>query len=144
MGVRRGSISMAHIQPWLMKPVQIDVFFLVPEGWGICTTCEMMMAQADMGESPPQRGLDEYPQEWQADFNRLSSLIFDLADTYQDRVQIRVWDPRSLQGMWKSIRHGVRRYPTFILNEQIKITGWDREKLEQSIMAVEKTEVSDI
>ncbi len=110
----------------------------------MCTTCEAMMAQADLGPAPHERSLDEYPPDWQAEFKRLSSLIFSLADTYQEKVQIRVWDPRSLQGMWKSLRHGVRRYPTFVLNEHKKISGWDQEKLEQYIKDAEKTGESEI
>jgi hypothetical protein len=118
-----------------MKPVQIDVFYPVPEGWGMCNPCEMMMTQANLGRAPQERGLDEYPPEWKEEFQRLSTTIFTLADHYQGQVQIRIWDPRSLQGMLKSIRHGVRRYPTFIVNGQNKSTGWDTDKLEQYIQS---------
>jgi hypothetical protein len=128
----------------MSKPVQIDVFYPVPETWGICTTCEMMMAQADLAQAPHERGLDEYPQDWQDDFKRLSSLIYSLADTFQDRVQIKIWDPRSLQGIVRSIRHGVRRYPTFILNDHQKMTGWDKEKLEDYIKQAESIGDSEI
>lgn len=118
-----------------MKPVQIDVFYPIPEGWGMCTTCEMMMAQANLGQAPQERGLDEYPPEWKEEFQRLSTIIFTLADHFQEQVQIRIWDPRSLQGMLRSIRHGVRRYPTFIINGRNKIMGWDKDQLEQQLQA---------
>jgi hypothetical protein len=118
-----------------MHPIQIDVFYPVPEGWGICNTCEVIMAQADLGQAPHERGLDEYPPEWQEEFSRLSSTVFDLASRFQDDVQIRIWDPRSLQGLWRSIRHWVRRYPTFIVNGRTKIAGWDTEKLGREIKA---------
>lgn len=101
----------------------------------MCTTCEMMMAQVNLGQAPQERGLDEYPREYQEEFKRLSSTIFSLADRYQDRLLIRIWDPRSLQGMFKSIRHGIRRYPTFIVNGHGKVTGWDPGHLEQQIQA---------
>ena len=94
------------------------------------------MAQANLGQAPHERGLDEYPPEWQEEFKRLSATIFNLADRYQDQVQIRIWDPRSLQGLWRSIRHGVRRYPTFIVNGHHKVTGWDTINLDQQIQAV--------
>jgi hypothetical protein len=128
----------------MTKLVQIDVFYPVPEGWGICTTCEAMMAQAGMVQAPYERGLDEYPPDWQADFKRLTSLIFSLADNYQDKVKILVWDPRSLQGMWKSIRHGVHRYPTFILDDYKKMSGWDQEGLEKYINEAIKRAESEI
>ena len=91
------------------------------------------MAQANLGQAPHERGLDEYPPEWQEEFKRLSATVYGLADRYQDKVQIRIWDPRSLQGLWRSIHHGVRRYPTFIVNGRNKMAGWDTGKLEQQI-----------
>jgi hypothetical protein len=37
--------------------------------------------------------------------------------------------------MLKSIRYGIRRYPTFIINHHNKLTGWDAGKLKQQIEA---------
>jgi hypothetical protein len=121
-----------------MNPVQIDVFYPVPEGWGMCSTCEMMLAQADLDQAPAERGLDEYPPEFREEFQRLSSLLITLAERYKANVKIRIWDPRSLQGMVRSIRYWIRRYPTFILDGHTKLTGWDTPKLEQYLQAAVK------
>jgi hypothetical protein len=127
-----------------MEPIQIDVFFPVPEGWGMCTTCEVMMAQANLSQAPQERGLDEYPPEWKEEFQRLTTTILTLADRYQEHLQIRIWDPRSLQGLVKSIRYGVRRYPTFIVNRHSKVTGWNPDQLEQHIRAAGSFSNSEI
>ena len=118
-----------------MRPIQVDVITLVPEGWGICTTCEMLMARAELDKAPRERALDEFPPEWQDDLRHLSALILDLAARYGDSVVIRIWDPRSLQGMWKSVRYGVRRYPTFVVAGHEKVTGQDVARLEQVLQA---------
>jgi len=124
----------SHLQfELVMNPVQIEVFFPIPEGWGMCAACEVMIGQADLEPSPQDRGLDEYPPDWQEDLQRLSSIIYTLADRYQDRVRIRIWDPRSFQGLLKSIRYRVRRYPTFIVNGRDKSVGWDSDTLEQKV-----------
>ncbi|OGO63376.1 MAG: hypothetical protein A2030_05425 [Chloroflexi bacterium RBG_19FT_COMBO_50_10] len=99
----------------------------------MCNTCEMIIAQAGLDQAPYERGLEEYPPEWQQDFQRLSTTIFSLADRYQNDIQIRIWDPRTFQGMLKSIRHWVRQYPTFIVNGNQKVKGWDIDRLEQLI-----------
>ncbi len=91
------------------------------------------MAQANLGKAPYERDLEEYPPEWWEDFQHLSDLILDLAGRYGDKIIIRIWDPRSLQGMFNSIRYGVRRYPTFIVNGQEKITGLDATAIEQAL-----------
>jgi hypothetical protein len=116
-----------------MSPVQVEVITPLPEGWGVCLTCEALIAQTGMEKAPHERGLDEYPPEWQADFQCFSDLIYDLAHCYGDSIRIRIWDPRSLQGLLKSIRYGVRRYPSFILEKNRKVTGLDRSQLEQAL-----------
>jgi len=121
-----------------MLPIHIDIFFPVPEGWGLCTSCEMMISQANLDKASIERGLDEYPPEWQEEFKRLSSFVFSLADRYQDKVLIRIWDPRSFQGLLKSIRYGVRRYPTFVVNGKSKFTGWQNDELDQFIHSIEE------
>ena len=116
-----------------MNPVQIDVFFPIPEGWGFCNACETMIAQAGLDKAPYERGLDEYPPEMKQDFQRLSDTVYSLADRYREQVRIRIWDPRSFQGLIKSIRYGVRQYPTFIINGHLKVKGWDMDRLDQII-----------
>ena len=116
-----------------MLPVQVEVITPLPEGWGVCLTCEMLIAQVDLGQSPYERGMDEYPAEWRAEFNRFSDLIMDLSARYGNSIMIRIFDPRSLQGLWKAIRYGVRRYPTFIITGSQKISGWDIAGLEQAL-----------
>ncbi|MBM3135606.1 MAG: hypothetical protein FJZ89_10090 [Chloroflexi bacterium] len=122
-----------------MPPVQMDVIALLPEGWGICLSCEMLLARANLDQSPAERGLDEYPPDWQEDFRRLAALVFDLAARYGDSLQIRLWDPRSLQGLLKSLRYGVRRYPTFVVAGREKVVGWNQAGLEQSLQAAGAT-----
>ncbi|MFZ5910516.1 MAG: hypothetical protein ACOYYU_10915, partial [Chloroflexota bacterium] len=123
----------------IMNKVELDVISPLPEGWGICLSCEMLMARANLDQAPYERGLDEYPPEWQEEFQRLSDTVFTLANRYGGNIMIRLWDPRSLQGLAKSIRYGVRRYPTFIVKGQGKVAGWDTEALERHIAAAGAT-----
>ena len=116
--------------------VDIEVISLLPEGWGICQSCEMLMARANLGQSPYERGLDEYPIELQEEFRQLSEFILDLSVRYGDTVMIRIFDPRSLQGLWKSIRYGVRRYPTFVIEKHKKITGLDKDLMDRVVLDV--------
>jgi len=118
-----------------MSPVQVDVVSPIPEGWGICLSCEMLMARANLDKAPHERGLEEYPPEWMEDFERLSAFILDIAGRYGENVLIRLWDPRSLQGMFKSIRYGVRRYPTFIFDGKKKITGLAAADIEETLLS---------
>jgi hypothetical protein len=116
-----------------MKPILVEVIAPLLDGWGMCSSCEMLIARANLDKGPYERGLEEYPPDWQADFQHLSDLIIDLSARYGDRILIKIFDPRSLQGMIKSIRYRVRRYPTFIVDGGQKITGLDAAKVEQAL-----------
>lgn len=121
----------------LMRPIQVDVITPLPEGWGLCVPCEAFISQATQKDAAPERSLEGFPPEWQADFTRLSTLVLDVAQKYGSRVLIRMFDPRSPQGMLKAIRAGARRYPTFIVRGQPKIVGLDQEGLEKAIDAAQ-------
>jgi hypothetical protein len=116
-----------------MPVVRVDVISPWPEAWGLCSVCEMVMDQADMGRSSGEREAEDLPAEWRAEAERLSTLLHDLARQYGERITIRLWDPRSLQGMLKSIRHGVRRYPAFIIAGGRRIVGWNIAALEHAL-----------
>lgn len=91
------------------------------------------MADAEVGERPTERALDEYPQEWQEEWRRLADWVYDLAGRYGDRILIKVIDPQSPEGLFKSVRHRVRRYPTWVVNGRTRVVGWDREALEAAL-----------
>ncbi len=110
----------------------------------MCNPCELIMSQAIPGEAAEEGGIDEYPPEIMQEFSRLSAAIYGLVDKYQDQVLVKIWDPRSLQGLIKSIRFNVHRYPTFIINGQLKLVGWDEVKLDQQIRYVLGSRISAI
>jgi hypothetical protein len=116
-----------------MMPVTLDVIAPLPEGWGLCQSCELLMARAGLGQAPPERGLEDLPPEWRADFERLSVLIFDLENRYVGRLVIRIYDPRSLRGLVMAVRHRAHRYPTFVVAGQTRISGWDVTALDKAL-----------
>lgn len=116
-----------------MSPVHLDVIALIPEGWGLCQSCETLMAGAGLAKAPSDRGLDEAPPELRKDFERLSALLLDLSARYGDQLQIHIFDPYSLPGLARAIRYGARRYPTFVISGREKIVGWEVEKLDQAL-----------
>jgi hypothetical protein len=74
--------------------------------------------------------LNEYPEDIKEDYLFLSSWIKELSARYREKILIKVTDAQSLQGVVKSIRHRVFRYPTFIINSREKYTGKDKARLD--------------
>jgi len=80
--------------------------------------------------------MQEYPSELLEDHVRLSDWVMELSQRYGAGIQIRVIDPQSGLGLFKSLRHRVRKYPTFIVNGKAKYTGWDTVALEGLLQEV--------
>ena len=116
-----------------MKPIGLEVFAPTFEGLGICTSCELVLGEAGVGEHPTERALEEYPQEWQDEYRRLTGWVYDLARRYGDRIRIKVIDPQSLEGIFKSLRYGVRHCPTFVIEQRARVVGWERDALEAAL-----------
>ena len=116
-----------------MKPIRLDVIAPTLQGLGMCIACELVMAEADMGDHPADRALDEYPQEWKEEYQRLTDWVYDLAHRYGDRIRIKVIDPQSPEGLLKSLRYRVRSYPTWVVDGKTRVVGWDLESLEATL-----------
>lgn len=116
-----------------MVPIRLEVIAPTFQGLGICAACELVLAEAEVGENPFKRGLSEYPEDWQEDVRRLTDWVYELADRYGNRILIKVIDPQSPEGLLKSLRYRVRRYPTWIVNGKKRLVGWDREALETAL-----------
>ena len=74
--------------------------------------------------------LNEYPEELKEDYLFLSGWIRELSQKYGPKILIKVIDGQSFQGVIKSIRYWVHRYPTFIINNEKKYTGKDKARLD--------------
>jgi hypothetical protein len=97
--------------------------------------CEQLFDQAGIGRQMHQEEIDQYPEDFKQDSARLANWLVDLAHRYDDQIHIRVIDPQSPEGLLKSVRYWVRRYPTFIVDGRQKVTGWDQAQLDEVLQA---------
>ncbi len=72
-----------------------------------------------------------YPPQMLEEAGRLAAWLQDLSVRYGERLRIRVIDPQSPEGFFKSLRYWARRYPAFIINHHTKYTGWELAALER-------------
>lgn len=124
-----------------MKPVLVEIVTILPESYRLCPACEVLLTDALPDQRPQERGLEEYPADWQADFRRLADWIANLTMRYRDQVLVCLIDPRSPRGMWKALRYRARRYPTFVIHgahgahERTRVVGWDQVRLDVAVQA---------
>lgn len=78
-----------------------------------------------LGDKVHNEELNEFPDDWKEEYLRVSDWAKHTAQHFGRRVVINIIDPQSAVGIWKAIRHGIRRYPTVVLNGQDKFIGWE-------------------
>jgi hypothetical protein len=69
--------------------------------------------------------INEYPEDIKAEFLQVSEWIRATRKRHGAHILIHLVDPQSLGGMWKVLRHRIRRYPTFFVDGTERIVGWD-------------------
>jgi hypothetical protein len=94
-----------------------------------CAHCERLFDAAGIGDAVHREIQAGYPPEILEQAGRLAAWLDELSLRYRERLHIRVIDPQSLQGFFKSLRHWVRRYPAFIVGH-LKYVGWERAALD--------------
>ena len=112
-----------------MRPVVLEIVTRVLTTFDHCRHCEFLLDKAGLDGMHHQREINEYPPELKEEYLRLSNWIRELSRRYQDRLLIKVIDVQSVLGIYKSIRHRIRKYPTFIVAGNELYTGWDEDAL---------------
>ncbi len=114
--------------------MKVEIIAPIPTTFRHCMHCERLM-DAALGEKVRQEMVKEYPEDFLKDFERLLSWIERLVLRFGPSLQVRVIDPQSPEGLWKCLRHGIRRYPAFIFPGGRKIVGWEWDSLINQISA---------
>ena len=82
-----------------------------------CSHCQVFIDGVGIGDQVHKADMDSYPPDWMEEWQRLSELIFNITEEYAGQLVVKVTDAQSPQAIWKAIRRGVRKYPTFIIGK---------------------------
>lgn len=115
------------------QQLDIEVVTHVAGSMDHCGQCQVIFNSVGIGGQIHQEDVASYPEDFIKDWERLSEWVFSLAETYPGRLIIRITDAQSMNGLWKAISKGVRKYPTFIIEGEDQYQGWDNEVLNSLI-----------
>ncbi len=108
------------------RPVTVQVIAYAPTVFRHCQHCELAFANIGVGQRIQQEeAATALPAELLQEFQQVSDWVHALLMRHGDRVKVSVVDAASLEGVWKSLRHGVRRYPAVVVDGQKKLVGTD-------------------
>ena len=113
-----------------MKPIQLEIVTKVVTFFDHCRRCQILFDQAGLDKKVHQKEMEEYPPDLKEEYTKLSDWIQELNHLYKHRLLIKLIDVQSPLGIYKSLRHRIRTYPTFIVEGKETYTGWDKNQLE--------------
>lgn len=113
-----------------MKPIVLEIVARLLTTFGQCRHCALFFEESGLQEKVSQKTLDDYPEDLKEELTRLSDWIHELSRLYKHRLLIRLIDAQSFVGIYKSLRHRIRKYPAFIIEGKETYVGPDRSQLE--------------
>lgn len=109
-------------------PVTVEVIAYAPTAFRHCQHCEVAFAGIGLGERIHRaEAADALPDDLIREFQRVSDWVHSLLERHGGRVKVSVVDAASIEGFWKSVRHGVRRYPAVVIGGRERFDGADLE-----------------
>ena len=101
------------------QPLLVEIVAYAPTAFYHCTHCEVVWQQTGFS-----RGLHEeqvqsaLPPDLLQDYQAVSDWAHHLLKAHCDQIMVKVIDATSVEGVWKSVRHGLGRYPAVIVGGQ--------------------------
>ena len=107
-----------------MRPVRVEVITYAPTVFRHCQHCEVAFEGIGLGERIHRaEAVDGLPDDLATDFARVSEWVHGLIERHGPRLAISVVDAASIEGVWKSLRHGARRYPAVVVDGRTVLAG---------------------
>ena len=119
-----------------MKPLMVEVIAYAPTQYYHCMHCEVVFNEAEV------KGVKKFhddaletsmPAEMMQEYRNLSDWVLNAVEHYGGKVVFKVIDAASMEGLLKSVRYGVRKYPAVVINGKEKTTDEDFRKVEALI-----------
>ncbi len=118
----------------MKETLLVEVIAHAPTAYFHCTHCEVAFHEVGATRSIHQEQLNSsLPADLQQEFQKISIWAEDLSRHYPDRLAIQVIDAASLEGVVKSLKYGIHRYPAVIVNRQSRFNGQALERASAEI-----------
>jgi hypothetical protein len=119
-----------------MKPLLVEVIAYAPTQFFHCQHCEFVFEAADFKGTQKFHAdtvQSSMPKEMMKDYQDLSDWVLNAVENYGGRVVFKVIDATSVEGLLKSVRYGVHKYPAVVINGKEKQIGTDFKTAEDII-----------
>jgi hypothetical protein len=117
-----------------MQPMSVQIITYAPTAFRHCQHCEVAFDGLGIGQ-PVQReaASSALPDDLAREYQDVSDWVHRLLERHPGRLAISVIDAASIEGIWRSLRHRVRRYPAMIVDGRETAIGTDFEAVDRVI-----------
>ncbi len=114
-------------------PLVIEIVAYAPTAYYHCTHCEVIWKGSGFSEGLHEEQVrSALPPDLLQDYQAVSDWVRRLLRLHCDGLIVKVIDAASVEGMWKTLRHGLSRYPAVIVGGR-KFIGADFSAAEAEI-----------
>ncbi len=98
------------------KPLLVEIVAYAPTAFYHCTHCEIVWKETGFSKGVHEEQVaSALPPDMMHDYQAVSDWVQHLFKVHCDRVVIKVIDAASIEGFWKTLRHGLRHYPAILI-----------------------------
>ena len=117
-----------------LQPLTVEIITYAPTEFFHCTHCEVVFQQVGVGQKihAEQREAN-LPAELKTELAEISAWVEQTVAQHPDEVQFRLIDAASLEGVYKALRFGLRKFPAMVVGGKDKIVGGDLEAASRAI-----------
>jgi glutaredoxin len=110
---------------------EVEIIAYAPTEFFHCMHCEMVWGALDGFDWHAEQRESSLPPDLQKEYDAIGQWVTEAGQQYGDRVHFRLVDAASIQGFIKSIRHGSRKFPVFVIDGSERLSGFQREELDK-------------
>jgi len=106
------------------EPLLVEIIAYAPTAFYHCTHCEV--AWREMGATNrihAEQMESSLPPDLIEEYQAVSDWVRGVFRLHCDRIAIKVIDAASLEGFYKAVRYGARRYPAIIIGQKRRFMG---------------------
>jgi len=110
----------------MKDPMLVEVIAYAPTAFFHCMHCEVAFREMGKSEKVQREQLgSSLPADLMNEYLALSDWVRDMFRTHCDRLVISVIDAASVEGVFRSLRYGTRRFPAVIVDKRKRFAGKD-------------------
>jgi hypothetical protein len=117
-----------------IKPLRVEVVSkMLAVQTEECKNCRLIFEEVGLKSKFHNQEINQYPNDIKEEVLRLSDWIRELVRRYPNNVQFKIIDAMTPLGLYKMLRHRIRKFPGFIIAHRKTYSGWDTKRLEAII-----------